>query len=171
MDRIIVGLIKCMAMYIRYDPYADAFWIDDTYVLVPNEKQWDDTILFQHGTTIIVVQYVLLYSHIVYMYWKLFVNDNNNYATVNVLHLPQAIEAVDIMVSFGPCQSVRSLDRNSNVQRSWSRVWKIITPGIQIQTWNAMIVLRIPNPCLKCHDRTMDVFKIYVWNAVITPGN
>jgi hypothetical protein len=38
-DRVIAGLIKRVAMYIRHDPYANAFRIDDRYVFSEAQKK------------------------------------------------------------------------------------------------------------------------------------
>jgi hypothetical protein len=39
LDRIVAGLIKRTAMYIRHDPYANAFRIDDSYVFSEKQKR------------------------------------------------------------------------------------------------------------------------------------
>lgn len=39
LDRIVSGLIKRTSMYIRHDPYANAFRIDDTYVFNDEQKK------------------------------------------------------------------------------------------------------------------------------------
>jgi hypothetical protein len=39
LDRIVAGLIKRTAMYIRHDPYANAFRIDDSYIFSKAQKK------------------------------------------------------------------------------------------------------------------------------------
>jgi Metal-independent alpha-mannosidase (GH125) len=39
LDRIVSGLIKRTSLYIRHDPYANAFRIDDTYVFNDEQKR------------------------------------------------------------------------------------------------------------------------------------
>lgn len=39
LDRIVSGLIRRVAMYIRHDPYANAFRIDDSYIFSQEQKK------------------------------------------------------------------------------------------------------------------------------------
>jgi meiotically up-regulated gene 157 (Mug157) protein len=39
LDRIVSGLVKRTGAYIRHDPYANAFRIDDTYVFSEEQKK------------------------------------------------------------------------------------------------------------------------------------
>jgi meiotically up-regulated gene 157 (Mug157) protein len=93
LDRIVSGLIKRTAMYIRHDPYANAFRIDDSYIFSDAQKK-----LGRHDL-ISTWNYELdsgaYYMRMLYFYWK---QSPNAEATDSVLRLKSVHEAVDIMV-------------------------------------------------------------------------
>jgi meiotically up-regulated gene 157 (Mug157) protein len=93
LDRIVSGLIKRTAMYIRHDPYANAFRIDDSYKFSPAQKR-----LGRHDL-ISTFNYELdsacFYIRMLYYYWR---NSLNGNTPDSVLRLPQVEQAVQIMV-------------------------------------------------------------------------
>lgn len=102
LDRIVAGLIARHAMYIRHDPYANAYWIDDTYVFSPAQKcmgrhdlisTWNYE-LYSAGYTI----------RLLYFYWKQSRNPNQ------ALENPAVQEAVEIMVDLWIAEQEHELD-------------------------------------------------------------
>ena len=93
LDRIVAGLIKRTAMYIRHDPYANAFRIDDSYKFSAEQKR-----LGRHDL-ISTFNYELdsacFYIRMIYFYWR---QSLHGKTADSVLRLPQVEQAVEIMV-------------------------------------------------------------------------
>lgn len=91
LDRVVRGLIKRVAMYIRHDPYANAFRIDDSYVFNAKQKA-----LGRHDL-ISTWNYELdsgaYYLRMLYWYWQ-----QATPASVRILQLQRVQDAVSIMV-------------------------------------------------------------------------
>lgn len=89
--RIVSGLIKRTAMYIRHDPYANAFRIDDTYQFSLEQKRLGRHDLI--STWNYELDSACYYMRMLYFYWK---QDGIN--SQKVLSLPSIQEAVTIMI-------------------------------------------------------------------------
>jgi uncharacterized protein len=106
LERIVSGLIKRLATYIRHDPYANAFRIDNTYVFSDAQKQLGRHDLI--STWNYELDSACYFFRLLYFYYKESVlggikpmPGNNVLSTVpekSVLRLPQVKEAVEIMV-------------------------------------------------------------------------
>mmetsp|Transcript_32106 Transcript_32106/g.73869 ORF Transcript_32106/g.73869 Transcript_32106/m.73869 type:complete len:617 (-) Transcript_32106:428-2278(-) len=94
LDRIVSGLIKRTAMYIRHDPYANAFRIDDSYVFSAAQKK-----LGRHDL-ISTWNYELdsgcYYLRMLWYYWR--ATDRGTRGGARVLRLPSVTEAVEILI-------------------------------------------------------------------------
>jgi meiotically up-regulated gene 157 (Mug157) protein len=92
LDRVVAGLIRRHAFYIRHDPYANAFRIDDSYVFSPAQK-----LLGRHDL-ISTWNYELdsgcYYTRLLYYYWRAARTDQST----AVLNHPTVREAVHIMI-------------------------------------------------------------------------
>ena len=94
LDRIVAGLAKRAARYIRHDPWANAFRIDDSYHFSDAQKKLGRHDLI--STWNYELDSGLYYCRMLYFYWKQSPNANN--ATNSVLKLQSVHEAVHIMV-------------------------------------------------------------------------
>lgn len=101
LDRIVSGLIKRSAMYIRHDPYANAFRIDDTYKFSLQQK------LMGRHDLISTWNYELdsacYFMRLLYFYWK-------QSLSPQVLKLESVQEAVEIMVDLWIAEQKHELD-------------------------------------------------------------
>jgi meiotically up-regulated gene 157 (Mug157) protein len=93
LDRIVAGLIKRTAMYIRHDPYANAFRIDDSYVFSATQKKLGRHDLI--STWNYELDSACYYMRLLYFYWK---QSPNSEAVDSVLRLPSVQQAIDIMI-------------------------------------------------------------------------
>jgi meiotically up-regulated gene 157 (Mug157) protein len=89
LNRIVAGLIKRTAMYIRHDPWANAFRIDDSYVFSEAQKKMGRHDLI--STWNYELDSGCYYMRLLYYYWR----ESNNH---DVLKLQAVHEAVLIMV-------------------------------------------------------------------------
>lgn len=90
LDRIVSGLIRRTAMYIRHDPWANAFRIDDTYVFSEAQKKMGRHDLI--STWNYELDSACYYMRMLYFYWKQSPNGDS------FLRLQRVHEAVEIMV-------------------------------------------------------------------------
>ncbi|GAX12783.1 uncharacterized protein FisN_15Hh262 [Fistulifera solaris] len=90
LDRIVSGLILRTAMYIRHDPYANAFRIDDTYVFSAAQKAMGRHDLI--STWNYELDSACYYMRMLYFYWK------QAPSPERVLQRPAVEQAVEIMV-------------------------------------------------------------------------
>lgn len=93
LDRIVSGLIKRTAMYIRHDPYANAFRIDDSYVFSKAQKKMGRHDLI--STWNYELDSAVYYLRMLYFYWK---TSPNAKSSESVLQLQQVQNAVNIML-------------------------------------------------------------------------
>lgn len=93
LDRIVSGLIKRIAMYIRHDPYANAFRIDDSYVFSEAQKKMGRHDLI--STWNYELDSGAYYMRLLYFYMK---QSPHGTTDDSVLRLERVHEAVDIMV-------------------------------------------------------------------------
>ena len=105
LDRIVAGLIKRTAMYIRHDPYANAFRIDDSYVFSSQQKKLGRHDLI--STWNYELDSACYYIRMLYFYWK---QSPTSSKESSVLRLPQVQEAVDIMVDLWKAEQKHELD-------------------------------------------------------------
>ena len=103
-DRIVSGLITRHALYIRHDPYANAFRIDDSYVFSAAQKK-----LGRHDL-ISTWNYELdsgCYTiRMMYFYWK------KQASTSSVLYTnPKVKEAVSILLDLWTAEQEHELDK------------------------------------------------------------
>lgn len=101
LDRIVKGLIKRTAMYIRHDPWANAFRIDDTYVFSEAQK-----LLGRHdliSTWNYELDSAAYYFRMIYFYY-------HQAPEPSVLELPQVKEAVQIMVALWKAEQRHEVD-------------------------------------------------------------
>jgi uncharacterized protein len=68
LNRIVAGLIRRTALYIRHDPYANAFRIDDTYVFSPAQKKLGRHDLI--STWNYELDSACYYIRMIYYYWQ-----------------------------------------------------------------------------------------------------
>ena len=68
LDRVVAGLIKRTAMYIRHDPYVKAFRVDDTYKFLVQQKKWGRHDLISTWTY--ELDSACYYIRMLYYYWK-----------------------------------------------------------------------------------------------------
>mmetsp|Transcript_21669 Transcript_21669/g.32821 ORF Transcript_21669/g.32821 Transcript_21669/m.32821 type:complete len:546 (-) Transcript_21669:784-2421(-) len=87
--RVISGLIQRTAMYIRHDPYANAFRIDDSYVFSAEQKRLGRHDLI--STWNYELDSACYYIRMIYYFYK-------SLPDHPVLKNPRVIEAIDIMV-------------------------------------------------------------------------
>ncbi len=90
MDRIVAGLIKRTAMYIRHDPWANAFRIDDSYVFSEAQKRMGRHDLI--STWNYELDSACYFIRLLYFYWHQAPNPDV------VLQSPAVQKAVDIMM-------------------------------------------------------------------------
>ena len=93
LDRIVAGLIQRTAMYIRHDPYANAFRIDDSYKFSEEQKKLGRRDLI--STWNYELDSACYYIRMLWMYWK---QSPNGDLDSSVLKLPRVVEAVEIMI-------------------------------------------------------------------------
>jgi len=93
LDRIVSGLIRRTAMYIRHDPWANAFRIDDTYKFSLAQKRLGRHHLI--STWNYELDSACYWMRMLYFYWKESPNAETN---DSVLRLQRVHEAVQIMV-------------------------------------------------------------------------
>jgi meiotically up-regulated gene 157 (Mug157) protein len=105
LDRIVSGLIKRTAMYIRHDPYANAFRIDDSYKFSEAQKKMGRHDLI--STWNYELDSGCYYMRLLYFYWK---QSPNSEKTDSVLRLPAVQEAVTIMVDLWMAEQKHELD-------------------------------------------------------------
>jgi meiotically up-regulated gene 157 (Mug157) protein len=105
LDRIVAGLIRRSAMYIRHDPYANAFRIDDTYVFSQAQKKLGRHDLI--STWNYELDSACYYIRMLWMYWK---QSPNGDSSDSVLRLPQVVEAVEIMVTLWKAEQRHEAD-------------------------------------------------------------
>lgn len=101
LDRIVSGLIKRSAMYIRHDPYANAFRIDDSYKFSPKQR-----LLGRHdliSTWNYELDSACYFMRLLYFYWK-------QSLSPDVLILKSVQEAVEIMVDLWIAEQKHELD-------------------------------------------------------------
>ena len=104
-QRIVSGLIKRTAMYIRHDPYANAFRIDDSYVFSAQQK-----LLGRHdliSTWNYELDSACYYIRLLYFYWNQADDDDD----LSILKLPQVQQAVQIMVDLWKAEQQHELDQ------------------------------------------------------------
>jgi hypothetical protein len=101
LDRIVSGLIKRSAMYIRHDPYANAFRIDDSYVFSEEQKRLGRHDLI--STWNYELDSACYFMRLLYFYWK-------QAPSTEVLLQPQVQEAVQIMVTLWKAEQKHELD-------------------------------------------------------------
>jgi uncharacterized protein len=108
LDRIVSGLIARTAAYIRHDPYANAFRIDDSYVFSAAQKK-----LGRHDL-ISTWNYELdsgcFWTRMVYYYWK---QSPQGASPTSVVRLPQVQQAAEIMVHVWAAEQKHELDEES----------------------------------------------------------
>ena len=95
LDRIVSGLISRTAMYIRHDPYANAFRIDNTYVFSEQQKKLGRHDLI--STWNYELDSACYYFRMIYLYWKHSPIGQAN-TKRSVLQLKMVEHAVEIMV-------------------------------------------------------------------------
>lgn len=95
LDRIVAGLIRRTALYIRHDPYANAFRIDDSYVFSAAQKKLGRHDLI--STWNYELDSACYWIRMVFFYWKQSNNANNAQAD-SVVALQRVQEAAEIMV-------------------------------------------------------------------------
>jgi meiotically up-regulated gene 157 (Mug157) protein len=105
LDRIVAGLIKRTAMYIRHDPYANAFRIDDTYKFSVQQKKMGRHDLI--STWNYELDSGCYYIRMLYYYWK---QSKNAKHAESVLRLPSVQQAVEIMVDVWTAEQRHELD-------------------------------------------------------------
>lgn len=105
LDRIVAGLIKRTAMYIRHDPYANAFRIDASYKFSEAQKQMGRHDLI--STWNYELDSACYYMRLLYFYWK---QSPNSELSSSVLRLPKVEEAVEIMVDLWIAEQMHELD-------------------------------------------------------------
>ncbi|GKY98986.1 hypothetical protein MPSEU_000854300 [Mayamaea pseudoterrestris] len=105
LDRIVSGLIKRVAMYIRHDPYANAFRIDDTYVFNEMQKELGRHDLI--STWNYELDSACFYIRMLYFYWKQSPLGNS---LNSVLRLQSVQDAVEIMVDLWIAEQKHELD-------------------------------------------------------------
>jgi uncharacterized protein len=103
LDRIVSGLIKRTARYIRHDPYANAFRIDDTYKFSLAQK-----LLGRHdliSTWNYELDSACYYMRLLYFYW--------NQASWHDKTLKQHVvrDAVEIMIDLWTAEQKHELDQ------------------------------------------------------------
>jgi meiotically up-regulated gene 157 (Mug157) protein len=106
LDRIVAGLIQRTAMYIRHDPYANAFRIDDSYVFSAQQK-----LLGRHdliSTWNYELDSACYYMRLLYFYWKQSPTAENS--ETSVLKLQSVQEAIEIMVDLWIAEQTHELD-------------------------------------------------------------
>jgi uncharacterized protein len=109
LDRIVAGLIARTATYIRHDPYANAFRIDDSYVFSAAQKK-----LGRHDL-ISTWNYELdsgcFWIRMVYYYWKQSPHGTSPTNSNSILvQRPQVQEAAIIMVDVWAAEQKHELD-------------------------------------------------------------
>jgi len=101
LDRIVSGLIKRTAMYIRHDPYANAFRIDDSYQFSAAQRRLGRHDLI--STWNYELDSACYYIRMLYYYWK-------QRPDAAVLKLQSVKEAVSIMVDLWKAEQKHELD-------------------------------------------------------------
>jgi meiotically up-regulated gene 157 (Mug157) protein len=98
LDRIVAGLIKRTAMYIRHDPYANAFRIDDSYVFSAQQKKMGRHDLI--STWNYELDSACYYMRMLYFYYQATAKATTSglVPADSVLFLPQVQQAVELMV-------------------------------------------------------------------------
>ena len=103
LDRIVSGLIKRTAQYIRHDPYANAFRIDDSYVFNAAQKAMGRHDLI--STWNYELDSFAYWMRMVYFYWKQSPNGNS---PDNIVF--QVQNAADEMVDLWIAEQKHELD-------------------------------------------------------------
>ena len=101
MERIVSGLIKRSAMYIRHDPYANAFRIDDSYVFSAKQRAMGRHDLI--STWNYELDSGCYFIRLLYFYWK-------ESLQPDVLEQQAVQEAVEIMVDLWISEQHHELD-------------------------------------------------------------
>jgi len=104
LDRVVSGLIARHALYIRHDPYANAFRIDDTYVFSEAQKRMGRHDLI--STWNYELDSGCFTIRMLYYYWKQS-RDPNEALVGN----PAVREAVSIMVDLWIAEQEHELDK------------------------------------------------------------
>ncbi|CAB9512178.1 DUF1237 domain-containing protein [Seminavis robusta] len=92
LDRIVSGLIARTATYIRHDPYANAFRIDDSYIFSAAQKRMGRHDLI--STWNYELDSFGFWMRMVYYYWK----QSSSDTAKSVIFLERVQQAADIMV-------------------------------------------------------------------------
>lgn len=103
LDRVVAGLIARHALYIRHDPYANAFRVDNTYVFNAEQRRMGRHDLI--STWNYELDSACYTIRMVYYYWK----QSRNPAPA-ILENPAVQEAVDIMVDLWIAEQQHELD-------------------------------------------------------------
>lgn len=103
LDRVVAGLIARHALYIRHDPYANAFRIDDTYAFSAEQRQMGRHDLI--STWNYELDSACYTIRMLYYYWK------QARHPLAVVEQPAVEEAVSIMVDLWTAEQQHELDR------------------------------------------------------------
>ena len=93
LDRVVAGLIQRTAMYIRHDPYANAFRIDDSYKFSKAQKELGRHDLI--STWNYELDSACYFIRMLYFYWKA---SPKSTARNSVLRVPTVQNAISIML-------------------------------------------------------------------------
>jgi meiotically up-regulated gene 157 (Mug157) protein len=112
LDRIVAGLIKRTAMYIRHDPYANAFRIDATYVFSEFQKSLGRHDLI--STWNYELDSACYYIRMLYYYWKAttitITSPDTDSDNSGVLRLESVQQAVELMIDLWIAEQTHELD-------------------------------------------------------------
>jgi len=105
LDRIVSGLIRRTATYIRHDPYANAFRIDDSYVFSQAQKRMGRHDLI--STWNYELDSLAFWMRMVYFYAK---QSPNGMRPESVVRLEKVQQAAEIMVDLWKAEQQHELD-------------------------------------------------------------
>lgn len=112
LDRIVSGLIRRTSTYIRHDPYANAFRIDDSYVFSEAQKKMGRHDLI--STWNYELDSFCFWIRMVYFYWKQSPNGNR---PNSVVRLQKVQDAAMIMVDVWRAEQKHELEGDASIPK------------------------------------------------------